>query len=287
MSEQRSRSHAQGSLCAHAETPSLGLFRSSIWSYYRKQGRDLPWRRAREPYRILVSEIMLQQTQVDRVLKKYDEFLAAFPDFASLAAAPLRDVLKAWQGLGYNRRALALKRSAELAMRDYNGQLPDSAEELESFPGIGKATASAVCAFAFNRPVVFIETNIRTVFIHFFFSGRKEVKDAELLPLLEQSLDRENPREWYYALMDYGAMLKRTVGNLSRKSAHYHRQQPFKGSDRQLRGRMIRLLTERKRMGMKELAEQLGVPAAKARIILMQLEKDGLIKKTKSMVSIA
>ena len=175
---------------------------------------------------------MLQQTQTDRVLKKYGLFLRMFPDWRALAAASLRKILFAWQGLGYNRRALALKRAAEKVIKEWNGDLPSSIETLGTLPGIGPATASAVAAFAFNAPAVFIETNIRAVFIRFFFKRKKHVRDDEILPFIAQTLDRYNPRRWYWALMDYGAMLKKKYPNLSHRSAGYRTQSRFRGSRR-------------------------------------------------------
>lgn len=149
----------------------------------------MPWRETRDPYRIIVSEIMLQQTQVDRVRAKYETFLAAFPDLAALASAPLDRVLAAWQGLGYNRRAVALHRCARILEREHRGQVPDDTAALVALPGVGAATAASIRAFAFDAPVVFLETNIRRVFIHEFFPGREAVADGELLPLVAAALD--------------------------------------------------------------------------------------------------
>ncbi|HOF96277.1 MAG TPA: A/G-specific adenine glycosylase, partial [Methanoculleus sp.] len=227
----------------HGATPeAVRLFRALVLAHYRAHGRDLPWRQTTDPYRILVSEIMLQQTQVERVAVKYPEFIDRFPDFASLARAPQSDILLAWQGMGYNRRALALKRTAERVVDDYGGRLPADVETLATFPGIGRATAAAICAYAFNMPVAYIETNIRRVFIHFFFQDREDVRDDEILVLVEQTLDRENPREWYGALMDYGSILKKRTANPNRRSASYSRQSRFEGSDRQIRGRLLALV---------------------------------------------
>ena len=148
----------------------ISEFQQMVLDYYHQHGRPMAWRDTTDPYKILVSEIMLQQTQVERVLVKYPDFLAAFPDFASLAQAPLADILTVWQGMGYNRRAISLQKCAQRVMNEYDGMLPADVDTLATFPGIGRATASSICAFAFNMPVVFIETNIRRVFIHFFFS---------------------------------------------------------------------------------------------------------------------
>ena len=202
----------------------------------------MPWRETRDPYRILVSEIMLQQTQVDRVRGKYEAFLSAFPDVAALASAPLDRVLAAWQGLGYNRRAVALHRSARILRSEHHCLIPNDTAALVALPGIGAATAGSIRAFAFNEPVVFIETNIRRVFIHEFFPGREAVADDELLPFVAAALVRRSPRDWYYALMDYGTALARQVPNPNRRSRTYTRQSRFEGSDRQLRGAILRVL---------------------------------------------
>jgi A/G-specific adenine glycosylase len=225
-------------------------FRAAVWEHYQTHGRhDLPWRRPNragrfDPYGIMVSEIMLQQTQVGRVIRKYREFLRRFPTLETLAAAPLGSALKAWSGLGYNRRAKFLHQAAGQIVRRRGGQFPDSVEELTKLPGIGPNTAGAIMAYAFNRPAVFIETNIRTVFIHHFFHDRTGVGDREILELAAETLDERWPREWYWALTDYGAYLKQTVGNLNRRSRAYTRQSKFEGSKRQLRGHIIRLLTQ-------------------------------------------
>ena len=218
----------------------IAAFRRTILGYYRAHGRKLPWRETSDPYRIFVSEIMLQQTQVERVLKKYPPFIEAFPDFQALAAAPLSRILALWQGLGYNRRAVQLKRCAVQVVEAHGGRLPDSPDALYALPGVGKATAGAVAAFAFNRPVAFVETNIRRVFLHFFFPWRSGVADAEILPIAERALERRDPRTWHYALMDYGVMLKKSLGNANVRSSHYKKQPPFEGSSRQIRGMVLK-----------------------------------------------
>lgn len=223
-------------------------FRDIVWDYYAKHGRDLLWRQPEangsfDPYKILVSEIMLQQTQVTRVTQKYVEFLNAFPSVSHLASASLGDVLRLWSGLGYNRRAKFLWQAANKLVSEYGGQFPSSQKELVGLPGVGVNTAGAICAYAFNQPVVFIETNVRTAYIHHFFADRHDVHDKELVPLIKQTVDKENPREWYWALMDYGSFLKTTVGNVSRSSKHYTKQSTFEGSKRQIRGQVLKLLS--------------------------------------------
>jgi A/G-specific adenine glycosylase len=222
----------------------LNSFINHIWDYYAKHGRIFDWRHEEDPYKIIVSEIMLQQTQTHRVVVKYPPFIAAFSTIETLAQAPLKDVLALWQGLGYNRRGMYLHQIAQKVVQEYAGNVPDDPAILVTFPGLGKATAASICAFAFNKPTCFIETNIRAVYIHFFFQGKVEVTDADIMPLIQATLDYKNPREWYYALMDYGVMLKKSMPNPSRKSAHYTTQSKFEGSDRQIRGMILKLLVK-------------------------------------------
>lgn len=233
-------------------------FKKLIYDYYRKSGRhNLPWRKTHDPYNILVSEIMLQQTQVPRVMKKYEEFLHTFPTTTALAKAPVAEVLKTWQGLGYNRRALNLKRACEIIVKDFKGVFPKTSEGLESLPGIGQSTRGAIMAFAFGIPTTFIETNIRAIYIHHFFPRKKKVSDKELLPIIEKTLDRKNPRDWYYALMDYGVHLKQTLPNPSRKSAHHAKQSTFKGSNREVRSRILKYVLAQPRTA-KEIIAHIG-----------------------------
>ena len=254
-------------------------FRKIIWDYYHTHGRTLPWRQTRNPYHILVSEMMLQQTQVERVREKYQTFIETFPDLASLERAQLKDILSVWQGLGYNRRAIALKQIAREVMTTFHGFLPSSVDRLMQLPGVGRATASAIASFAFNRPTVFLETNIRRVFIHFFFADRENIRDAELLPFVEKALDRSDPRRWYYALMDYGAMLKREIANPNKKSSHYQRQSPFAGSNRQLRGMVLRTVLNAPRISKTALAKKLGKEPKHVGEILSQLEREEFIRR--------
>lgn len=256
-------------------------FRSIVYHYYRQNARDtLPWRNTDNPYCILVSEIMLQQTQIERVLNKYPLFIKKFPDFRSLARARTRTLYTVWQGMGYNRRALALKEIARAVLKPpYSGKLPSDAEELMSLPFVGQSTAGAVAAFAFHQPAVFIETNIRRVFIYFFFREQDTVRDSDIIPLIEKTLDRKDPRNWYYALMDYGSALRNLKDNPNIKSAHYKKQSPFAGSDRQLRGKILRLLSEQRNMAVMELSGQLDASHDKILKIIDQLCKEGFLKK--------
>ncbi|MFM7089030.1 MAG: A/G-specific adenine glycosylase [Candidatus Paceibacterota bacterium] len=216
-------------------------FQNKIWAYYHTHKRTLPWRQTRDPYKILVSEIMLQQTQAPRVIPKYKTFIKEFPDAEALAHAPLKKVLTLWQGLGYNRRAIYLKRCAEIIVRDHKGKFPKDVKTLLSLPGIGQATAGDILAFAFNIPTVVIETNIRTVFLYQFFKEKDKVSDTEIIPLIKATLDMQNPREWYWALFDYGAHLKETH-KINHKSTHYKKQSSFRGSHREKRATLLRAI---------------------------------------------
>ncbi len=257
----------------------IHAFRKKVYAYYDKEGRDLPWRKNLNPYRVLVSEVMLQQTQVGRVLEKYREFLAAFPGFPALARAPLAKLLKVWSGMGYNRRALALRALAQKVVENHSGKLPSEPEKLLALPGIGKYTAGAVAAFAFNKPVTFMDTNIRRVFIHEFFYGRDSIHDAELAPLVLQTLDIGSPRKWYNALMDYGAMLKREQINPNRRSVHYTRQSPFENSNRQVRGEIVKLLVKKSPLSVTQMVRRTGMDAERIKKNLLQLEKEGFLKR--------
>jgi len=254
----------------------LREFRESVWDYFRSHARSMPWRDDPSPYHVLVSELMLQQTQVSRVLPKYQEFMGKFPTIQALADASLSEVLAAWSGLGYNRRAKFLHAAAQMVVRDFNGELPATLQDLVKLPGIGANTAGAILNYAFNQPVAFIETNVRTVFIHHFFADKDGVDDKELLPLVEQASDAEHPREWYWALMDYGTHLKQTVGNKTKQSKHYARQSKFEGSRRQIRGRILKHLLD----GPRPSAELLTVePDERTASVLEDLVREGFIEE--------
>jgi A/G-specific adenine glycosylase len=222
---------------------------------------------------------MLQQTQVERVAEKYREFLAAFPDFAALAKAPLPKLLGIWSGMGYNRRALALKALAQDVVEHHKGRLPPDTEKLLALPGIGQYTAGAVMAFAFNKPVVFLDTNIRRVYIHEFFHDRENIHDEELLPFVEQTMDTGNPRKWYNALMDYGTMLKKGHGNPNRRSAHYTRQSPFENSNRQVRGTIVKMLVAASSLSASPIVKETGMNAERVKKNLLQLQEEGFIRR--------
>lgn len=267
-----------------AITPKLlNAFKEVIWKFYLQNKRPFPWRETVEPYCIVVSEIMLQQTQTSRVVEKYLNFIKRFPTFQSLANASFSEVLKFWVGLGYNRRAQSLHLIAQRVVNEFNGTLPECPNVLETFKGLGPATASSIVAFAFNKPTVFIETNVRAVFLHTFFKNKEAIHDKQVMPLIALTVDESNPREWYYALMDYGVFLKKTYKNPSKKSKHHTVQQAFKGSNRQIRGAILRLLTQQEFIKIKDIKKEVPWAGAdKIATILSDLSKELLIIKNGS-----
>jgi len=271
--------------------PSVAKFQKIIKDYYKAHGRHFPWRTTTDPYKILVSEIMLQQTQAPRVVEKYNSFLARFPSLNSLAKARTTSVLKEWQGLGYNRRGLALKKAAEIIVKNFRGKIPSSTQALLSLPGVGPATAGDLQAFAWNQPSIVIETNIRAVFIYFFFTGQSSVPDSEIMPLIKKTLDTHNPRDWYFALMDYGAFLKKTQPNPSRQSQHYRPQSPFLGSNREIRSKILKYILSYPHQSLETISESLAISKEIIEKNLTTMAKEGLlnykIQDTKKYYTIA
>jgi len=254
--------------------------------HYKRSGRhDLPWRRTKDPYKITVSELMLQQTQVSRVFLKYTEFLNAFPTVQSLNDSSLTDVLCVWSGLGYNRRAKFLYQMAQVIVKEYKGKFPETIEGLQSLPGIGPYTAGAIYAFAYNKATALIETNIRTVYIHHFFPNKKIVSDKELMPLIQATLAKKNPREWYWALMDYGSHLKSTGIKNNAKSKHYTKQSKFEGSKRQIRGAIMRELLKGSKTEA-QIAKSIDKEKRKVKEVLKDLVVEGFIEKEKTQYCI-
>ena len=256
-------------------TPELRVFVEFVAKKGRELYRDLPWRRTYDPYAIWISEVMLQQTQVSRVDGRWQRWLERFPTVDALAAAAPSDVLEEWQGLGYNRRALSVHRAAQ-AISEAGGVFPQDSKELVKLPGIGPATAAGIRAFAFNLHGVYLETNVRTVFLHELYPQAEGVPDSELVPLVELTCPASvedavdavaagadsavntaaetdetelTPRSWYYALLDYGAYLKKTIPNPSRRSKSHVKQSRFEGSHRQKRAELLRVLLAHKDEG--------------------------------------
>ncbi len=256
----------------------IRAFRQLIRHHSRAHRRAFPWRVNRTPYRVLVAEIMLQQTQAGRVSEKYREFLREFPSLRRLAAASPAEVLRRWQGLGYNRRGLALHRAAQRIVSEYSGRVPQEREALEDLPGVGSYTAAAIRTFAFGLQEVVIETNIRTVFIHCFFPTRSQVNDALLLPLIEQVSVRKDPAAWYDALMDYGAMLKSAGHCANQRNPQYRPQTAFKGSRRELRGKLVRELSGEAFLSSKRLKQRCG-DDQRFEEVLRALLAEGLVER--------
>ena len=254
----------------------IGEFREIILSNYRHAGRQFPWR-GTAPWGVMVSEFMLQQTQTERVIPYWEKWMQLWPQPKSLAAASLEDALRAWSGLGYNRRCYNLKSSAAIIVEEHKNRVPDTPRALLLLPGIGPYIAGAIACFAYNYPSVFIETNIRSTVIHCFFPDKNNVKDSEIFPILEAALDRKDPRTWYYALMDYGASLKKLTVNPGRRSAHYSRQSPFIGSFRQARGKVIRTLVSMGPSNAKELMIVSGLGEEKLYGVLERLKNESLV----------
>lgn len=253
-------------------------FQLFILRWYQRHGRhQLPWRQTTDPYHIMVSEIMLQQTQVDRVIPKYLAFIEKFPTVNDLATTTTAEVIKAWQGLGYNRRGLNLQRAAQQIIIEFKGKLPSTTEELLSLRGIGPYTAAAIQAFAFDQPSIVVETNIRTVFLYHFFPNQDQVGDQELKPLIEETLPATSAREWYSALMDYGTYLKSVLPNPTRKSKHYSKQSTFHGSLRQVRGQVLKNLTLKDSLTYEQLRDSITGDKTKLKQALNQLETEGFI----------
>lgn len=275
-------------------------FRQKVLERGRELYRDLPWRRTRDPYQIWISEVMLQQTQVARVDGRWQRWCERFPSVDALAAADAADVLEEWQGMGYNRRALALWRAAGIVSAA-GGAMPIEARELVALPGIGPATAAGIRAFAYDLPGVYLETNVRSVFLHELYPDAVAVPDKDLVPLVEAScpadaLDpQDDPRTWYYALLDYGAYLKKTLPNPSRRSKSHVRQSRFEGSHRQKRAELVRLLLGHRSAGRRgvdlvTITEELSAIEAEAgrkkisardvAALLEELEAEGFCHKT-------
>lgn len=257
-------------------------FQKTILSWHAKNRRGMPWRKTWDPYRILVSEIMLQQTQVSRVMPKYREFLKAFPTLEALAKASDAKLLGIWQGLGYWRRARFLKTTAQAILKQHKGVFPKEPTVLEGLSGIGHYTARAIACFAFNNPEAFLDTNIRRVYLHFFFPKRTNVPDADVLRMAQKAVWKKNLREWHYALFDYGATALKDRG-INKRSRHYAKQSKFEGSFRSFRTSIMRFLLEQPNQkattgSIRKMLEKNRSPYA-AEKLLGALEKDGLIKK--------
>lgn len=251
-----------------------------IWEYYKTHKRDFPWRETTNPYYILVSEIMLQQTQTSRVVDYYRRFIRKFPSVLSLATCSQTELLQLWQGLGYNRRALFLKRAAEQITSEFHGVVPSKLTDLTKLPGVGANTAGAVLAYAFNQKVVFIETNIRKTITYFYFKNQEVVSDTEIAKKIKILLKNERSiREWYWAVVDYGAMLGRLKIITNNRSAHYVRQSKFEGSFRQIRAAVLRAVLDNSPITLGRLLQLLPFTENQLSKALSQLIVEGFLSE--------
>jgi A/G-specific adenine glycosylase len=255
-------------------------FQHIILTHYKESGRSFPWREDTNPWGVLVSEFMLQQTQTERVIDYWNRWMEKWPAPKDLAGASLEEVLREWSGLGYNRRARFLKEAAIQITHEYNGQVPQDRDQLKTLKGIGEYSSGAIACFAYNVPCVFIETNIRRVLIHFYFQDQSDIKDNELFPILEETLYRENPRLWYWALMDYGAELKKVTVNPNRRSAHYTKQSKFEGSLRQVRGAIVKTLAKEGAATIEALQSKTGFTYERLTQALEKLHHDSMVAES-------
>ena len=250
-----------------------------IFTWWKENRRDLPWRRTHEPYTILVSEIMLQQTQVSRVLPKYEEFLILFPDIFALARASTAEVLKAWKGMGYNRRALYLKKTAEAVVKTYGGKFPENEKDLMNLPGLGKYTARALLVFAYKKDISMIDTNIRQIIVQYFFHGEPQ-KEKEVEAVAEQLVPKGKSWDWHQALMDYGA-LELVREKQAKPADKSHRHIPFKDTKRFIRGKVLdrlRVSPVTESELVEYLTDTYQKKASWIQSILRDLERDGLVE---------
>ena len=250
----------------------INQFQSKVLSFYKENRRDLPWRNTTDPYKILISELMLQQTQVSRVINYYDKWIKQWPTIDLLAQASRKDVLKAWMGLGYNTRGINLHRSAQKIVNDYNGDLLETMKNYKEIPGIGKYTSRAVQIFSTNADIVTVDTNIRRILISEFHLS-EDVTDKELWQLAEQTLPTGRSREWHNALMDYGALfLTAKKTGIQPKT----KQSRFEGSDRQIRAQILRQLME-KTVSLSELQKIFEIEQNRLQQILDKMVKENII----------
>lgn len=259
-----------------------------LLDWYKDNGRDLPWRRTNVPYRILISEVMLQQTQVSRVVEKYKAFLKQFPNTKQLAEASTSDVIKAWKGLGYNRRALFLQRTAQAIRKDFAGKFPKTLAELKTLPGVGDYTARAVLSFAFEQPTPVLDTNHRKFYQKTFFGDTirtdKELlkKAEEVVAWISSAYGTDAVYDWNQALMDWVSANSK-IYILPKKKKN--KAVPFKKTDRYVRGRIIDILREHERVSLLSLRKRFDMLTdERFQHILTGLKKDKLIVQEKRSI---
>ncbi len=254
-------------------------FQNMIFDWWKRNKRDLSWRRTHDPYKILVSEVMLQQTQVFRVIPKYSEFIQAYPTVSDLAQASTADILRMWKGMGYNRRALYLKKTAEIITTQFGAEFPDNEEELVKLPGLGTYTARALLVFAFKQNIAAVDINIRKIIIHFFFHDIDQ-KPPVIQKVADQLVPARMSWEWHQALMDYGAI---EMPKLKIKKIRKSDGIPFKETNRYFRGRIIDMLRVGD-IGELDLQKKFHKPSKFLSSIIDGLVKDGLVKREKGTI---
>ncbi|MFW9767877.1 MAG: Fe-S cluster assembly protein HesB [Candidatus Thorarchaeota archaeon] len=255
----------------------IRAFQNKVMNWWNENGRDLPWRCDSSPYNVLVSEVMLQQTQVSRVVPKYLEFLRRYPTIESLAEADAKELLKVWSGLGYNRRAMWLRDAAKQIVE--RGGFPRTVEELRELKGVGPYTSRSILIFAFNEDLATVDTNIRRVLIASGFAT-EDMSDRELQRVADDFLPKGRSRDWHNALMDYGSLV---LDSGSTNIAPLTRQPKFKGSTRQLRGAIIRILTDSEPISQNELVSYLNsedIQCGDVGPVLDQLLAERLVERT-------
>jgi len=271
--------------------------RRRLFAWYRPRRDAYPWRTTPDdPYRVLVSEVMLQQTQAPRVVPIFDAFVARFPDVATLAAASRADVVRAWAGLGYHRRAVALHRAAGEIVERHGAEVPRTSAGLRSLPGVGPYTASAVASIAHGVPVAAVDTNVRRIAAR-YFQGREpdEVPGHHVVEAADAWVPVGRPGDWNQALMDLGRVVCRprprcddcpfracrfrADGRVGRSSAR--RQPAFEGSLRQVRGRVLAALRASPSVTDAALAAELGLPLQRVAEAVEGLLRDGLAVRTR------
>jgi A/G-specific adenine glycosylase len=264
----------------------ISSFQSMIFTWWEKNRRDLPWRHTHDPYKIAVSEIMLQQTQVLRVITKYREFIKEFPTVFDLAKVTTASVLRLWKGMGYNRRALYLRNMAKVVVKEYQGKFPVDEKLLIQLPGLGMYTARAILVFAYEKDIACVDTNIRKIITHFFFKDEAQ-KDLVIQQVADQLVPVGKSWEWHQALMDYGALTmpnaKCPMLNTKKKSV------PFRQTNRFYRGRIIDMLREKKYLETKiinYIFNQFNKQEYETQSIINSLIKDGLVTRKKNMLSL-
>lgn len=257
----------------------LRSFRHLVLDWFEENQRDLPWRNTRDPYRVLVSEVMLQQTQVSRVLPKYTEFIEHFPSVAALGAASTGEVLRAWKGLGYNRRAMYLRQTAEAIQLEYRGIFPERISDLERLPGIGRYTARAIACFAFEAHVAIVETNVRRAIDWFVDPALKTALPQAALEHLAMRLLPPNVAwQWNQAMIDFGALY---VPTRPRNSDRPRPAQRFEDTDRFWRGRIVDVLRVAEgALPFEAMLEQLPYRPDERRVrkLLTALSDEGLVR---------